>query len=133
MAPAIPAIFAAVAALGSGYMQARASRKASHAQADAAAASAAAAKKSMVSIPTGPTAAEVEAQKKAAEEKAAKQAAEKRAADLEASMKAETEAAGTTRRRSLAGLAATVRTSAAGLTGKATVEKKSLLGQGGAY
>lgn len=79
----------------------------------------------------GPTDAELAAQTKADEERLAKEAAEKRAQELEAGIAEETEAA--KKRRSLVGLAATVKTSAAGLTTRATVEKKSLLGEGGVY
>ena len=87
---------------------------------------------SLPAAPTGPTAAEIEAQKQAQVAEEAKAAAEKRTSDLEASIKADTLAA-ETRKRSLIGLAATVKTSARGLTGAAPTEKKTLLGQGGAF
>jgi len=85
-----------------------------------------------LTTPTGPTAAEIEAQKQAKVAEEAKAAAEKRTSELEAGIKADTLAA-ETRKRSLIGLAATVKTSARGLTGAAPTEKKTLLGQGGAF
>lgn len=117
------------AATGYGlYQQKRASDKAEAAQAEQKAAVA-----SLVppEIPTGPTAAELEAQRQAEEAKVAKEAADKRASDLEASIKADTETA--LKQKSIIGLASTVKTSASGLLGRAITEKKSLLGQGGAY
>ena len=71
---------------------------------------------------TGPTVSETETQK-------VKESADKRAADIQAGIKADTLAA--QGRRSLTGLAATIRTSARGLVGTTATEKKTLLGQGG--
>ena len=72
----------------------------------------------------GPTASEAETQK-------AKESADKRAAEREKVIATQTAADIATRRRSLTGLSATIRTSPFGLTGPATTEKKTLLGQGG--
>ena len=80
-------------------------------------------------LPTGPTAAQAETQRLAEETARVKTAADKRAADIKAGIAADTAAAG--QRRSLIGLSATIRTSPAGLKGKAPVERKTLLGQGG--
>ena len=85
------------------------------------------------SAPTGPTASELEAQKQAKIAADAKTAADKRQSDIEAGIAADTATIAANRRRSLVGLAATVKTSARGLTGSAPVEKKTLLGQGGAF
>ena len=65
------------------------------------------------------------------EAKQAKESADKRSADLEAGIKADTADELAKRRRSLAGLSSTVRTSPRGLTTTAPTEKKTLLGQGG--
>ena len=72
----------------------------------------------------GPAASEVETRK-------AKESADKRAAEREKVIATQTAADIATRRRSLTGLSATIRTSPFGLTGTATTEKKTLLGQGG--
>jgi len=112
------------------YSQQTSARKSRHAQQDIAAQQRSDFKSSLV--PTGPTSAELEAQRLAKEAEKAKAAAEQRTSDLEAGIKADTDEA-LRRRRSLVGLAATVKTSPAGLTGRAPTEKKSLLGQGGAY
>ncbi len=72
----------------------------------------------------GPTASEIETRK-------AKESADKRAAEREKVIATQTAADIATRRRSLTGLSATIRTSPFGLIGPATTEKKTLLGQGG--
>lgn len=74
--------------------------------------------------PPGPTASEIEI-------KQAKEAADKRAEEREEAIRVQTAADVATKRRSLTGLAATVRTSPFGLTGTAPTEKKTLLGEGG--
>lgn len=81
-------------------------------------------------LPTGPISKDAEFERVADE---AKKAADKRAADIEAGIQADTEAAKKIKRRSLIGLASTIRTSPAGLRTPARVEKKTLLGQGGAF
>ena len=79
---------------------------------------------SLASLSTSQTNRDIEA-------KQAKDAADKRSADLEAGIKADTADELAKRRRSLAGLSSTVRTSPRGLTTVAPTEKKTLLGQGG--
>lgn len=116
---------AAVAGAGAGaYQTAAAGRKAQGAKEDAERQQALARREASERL-----AVEQAEKKKAA---AVKAAADKRAADLEAGIQADTEAA-MIRKRSLVGLAATVRTGPAGLRGRAPTEKKSLLGQGAAY
>jgi len=122
-------IVAALSAAAGAHQQSASSRKSIHAQEDIAARQT---KALSLAPPTGPTTAELEAQRLAKEAEKAKATAEQRTSDLEAGIKADTDEA-MKRRRSLVGLAATVKTSPAGLTGRAPTEKKSLLGQGGAY
>lgn len=132
MAAALPFLKVAalvVSVLGTGaglYQQKRASDRAKGAQAS----QARAIKSLAPPPPTGPTAAEIQAQKLAKEATIAKAAAEKRTSDLEAGIKADT-ASAVARKKSIIGSGSTIKTSAFGLKGRAPTEKKTLLGQGG--
>ena len=86
---------------------------------------------SIAPIDTGPTAVELEAQRVAEEAEKAKLAAEARTAEIEAGIEADTAAALKKKRSIVGSLSSTIKTSSRGLLGRAPIEKKTLLGQGG--